>query len=216
MVEYGPVEIGGKTYICPVKSVSVTLAPALPANAYEMQRYRGELLDKDRNLDREHLQTLLNDVAFAQYHVFRAESRILSGDRTQDVPSNPPIAAETNNSSPSARVATAEVETPPTSVPFAPSETASPVSAQSSTPENSEPEIQVGKSAVLLDPASTSVGTQGTGFTLRVISRLVDVGVVAFDKKGHPVTDLTPENFEVYDDGRKQTCAILQPDRRRA
>ena len=83
------------------------------------------------------------------------------------------------------------------------------MSAQPSTPENSEPEIQVGKSAVLLDPASTSVGTQGTGFTLRVISRLVDVGVVAFDKKGHPVTDLTPENFEVYDDGRKQTVRFF-------
>jgi VWFA-related protein len=32
----------------------------------------------------------------------------------------------------------------------------------------------------------------------------VDVGVVAFDKKGHPVTDLKPEDFELYDNGRKQ------------
>ena len=30
LVEYSPVEIGGKTYICPVKSVSISLAPALP------------------------------------------------------------------------------------------------------------------------------------------------------------------------------------------
>jgi len=209
MVEYGSVEIGGKTYICPVKSVSITLAPPLPANAYEMQRYRGELLDKDRSFDREQPQTLLNDVAFAQYHVFRAESRILFGDRTQDVPSPAPLTPETNDSSSSTPVASPEVGTSPASVPATPSDTAAPVSSQPSTPANSEPEIQIGESAVLLDPSSTSVGTQSTGFTLRVISRLVDVGVVAFDKKGHPITDLTPDNFEVYDNGRKQTVRFF-------
>jgi len=30
------------------------------------------------------------------------------------------------------------------------------------------------------------------------------VGLVAFDKKGHPVTDLKPTEFELYDNGRKQ------------
>jgi VWFA-related protein len=30
------------------------------------------------------------------------------------------------------------------------------------------------------------------------------VGVVAYDKKGHPVTDLKADDFEVYDNGRKQ------------
>jgi VWFA-related protein len=32
----------------------------------------------------------------------------------------------------------------------------------------------------------------------------VDVGIVAYDKKGHPVKDLKAEDFEVYDNGRKQ------------
>ena len=45
---------------------------------------------------------------------------------------------------------------------------------------------------------------QPSGFTLRVASRLVDVGVVAYDKKGYPVKDLKPEDFEIYDNGRKQ------------
>ena len=80
MVEYGPVEIGGQTYICPTKSVSVTLAPTLPSNTFEMQRYRGLLLDQDKYAAMEHLQTLLNDAAFVQYHLFRAETRILTGD----------------------------------------------------------------------------------------------------------------------------------------
>ena len=52
-------------------------------------------------------------------------------------------------------------------------------------------------------PASPSL-PQPSGFTLKVASRLVDVGVVAYDKKGHPVKDLKPEDFEIYDNGRKQ------------
>jgi VWFA-related protein len=32
----------------------------------------------------------------------------------------------------------------------------------------------------------------------------VDIGVVAYDKKGHPVTNLKPEDFEIFDNGRKQ------------
>jgi len=43
-----------------------------------------------------------------------------------------------------------------------------------------------------------------------VTSRLVDVGVVALDKKGHPVTNLNADNFEVYDNGRKQTVRLFQ------
>jgi hypothetical protein len=68
MVEYGPVEIGGKTYTCPVRSVSMgetgsmgvpgpfgepTLAPDAP---------------------------LLNDMTFENYHQFRSDSRILMGN----------------------------------------------------------------------------------------------------------------------------------------
>ncbi len=54
-------------------------------------------------------------------------------------------------------------------------------------------------------PDIPSGASQGdTGFSLKVTSRLVDIGLVATDKKGHPVTDLKPGDFEVYDGGRKQ------------
>jgi hypothetical protein len=52
-VEYGPVEIGGKTYICPVRSA-----------AYSVSDWR-------------EIGTWLNDVAFEQYHVYRADTRIV-------------------------------------------------------------------------------------------------------------------------------------------
>ena len=59
LVEYGSVEIGGKNYVCPLKSVSLWVAS-------------GSILSTS--------QTLLNHVDFAQYHLFRSESRILLGN----------------------------------------------------------------------------------------------------------------------------------------
>ncbi len=58
-------------------------------------------------------------------------------------------------------------------------------------------------------PASES-GPPG-GFSIKVVSRLVDVGVVAYDKKGRPVTDLKADDFEVYDNGRKQEVRFFSP-----
>src|ERR1035437_837759 len=90
LVEYGPVEVGGKTYVCPVKSVSMTVAPS-HSNGPADQRYYGELLDKDNYADREHLQTMLNDVAFVQYQIGRASCRILTGESAE--PSEHPPAS---------------------------------------------------------------------------------------------------------------------------
>ena len=43
-----------------------------------------------------------------------------------------------------------------------------------------------------------------SGVVLRTTARLVDVGVVAYDKKGYPVVDLNPDDFQIFDNGRKQ------------
>jgi hypothetical protein len=69
MVEYGPVEIGPNTYTCPVRSVSIS---------------RGRTLRVMRGWDESFrtfgpFVTTLNDVAFGEYHMFRAESRVLPG-----------------------------------------------------------------------------------------------------------------------------------------
>ena len=50
--------------------------------------------------------------------------------------------------------------------------------------------------------------TTGTP-AFKVHTRLVDVDVTAFDQKGQPVTGLTMKDFEVYDNGRKQTPRSL-------
>jgi VWFA-related protein len=69
LIDYGPVKIGGKTYFCPVRSVSLA---------------RGRSIISLKDWDQSFLSygpysTKMNDMRFSNYHVFRAESRILPG-----------------------------------------------------------------------------------------------------------------------------------------
>jgi hypothetical protein len=69
MVEYGPVEIGSKTYTCPVRSVSIGLDSMEFMGVYPF----------GRPTPTSHV-TLLRDVTFGDYHLFRADARILTGN----------------------------------------------------------------------------------------------------------------------------------------
>jgi hypothetical protein len=69
LIEYGPVEIGGKSYTCPAKSVSILLAhTAQQKGMFSRANLQGSA------------KTFLNDVAFGQYRRFGSETRILTGD----------------------------------------------------------------------------------------------------------------------------------------
>ncbi len=69
VIEYGPVEIGGKTYVCPMRSVSLARARTLIS-----------LKEWDQSfMSFGPYSTHMNDMSFSNYHVFRAESRILTG-----------------------------------------------------------------------------------------------------------------------------------------
>jgi VWFA-related protein len=69
MIEYGPVEIGGKTYFCPLKSVSIMRSRSVRVLTEWGEGFRtwGPY------------GTMLNDISFDQYHLFRSESRVLTG-----------------------------------------------------------------------------------------------------------------------------------------
>jgi VWFA-related protein len=54
------------------------------------------------------------------------------------------------------------------------------------------------------DPNPAAPASGKGAFTLNVTSRLVDISLVAYDKHNKPVTDLKPEDIEIYDNGRKQ------------
>jgi len=78
LVQYGQVEIGGRSFICPSKSVSVLMAHAEhPKMGMHMAIYDGVP------------KTFLNDVAFGDYHQYRGETRILTEDAVGDKGDSP-------------------------------------------------------------------------------------------------------------------------------
>lgn len=222
LVEYGPVEIGGKTYFCPVKSISKALAQSVQLDPNFKFPLANEL---------QPLKNSLSDVSFEQYHLFRADARILTDEAAGGAPALAPLgsadataSAATEPARANAGLAETASATASTTGPVAASESGPgsssatpqpvPESTAAATPippsEAAIPEIVVSDANTIPDAPTLSHRTEPeTGFTLRTTTRLVDVGVVAYDKKGHPVTDLKPEDFEIYDNGRKQNVSYV-------
>lgn len=69
MIEYGPVQAGSKTFICPLKSVSISRQRRITI----IQEW-GEAFKVY-----EPFETVLNEMRFDNYHVFGSTSRILPG-----------------------------------------------------------------------------------------------------------------------------------------
>jgi VWFA-related protein len=69
VVEYGPVTIGGKEYICPTRSISISRSRTVHL-LHEWNERFGVYGP---------FETMLNDDTFGDYHVFRSTSRILTG-----------------------------------------------------------------------------------------------------------------------------------------
>jgi hypothetical protein len=82
MVEYGPVEIGGKKYICPQRSVVVMRV-----------RTVSTLTIWDQTFDiYAPYEMMLNDIAYKDYHKFGSEARMLPGfDVVQDETPSPAV-----------------------------------------------------------------------------------------------------------------------------
>jgi len=69
MVEYGPEELGGKTYICPQRSVEISRGRS------ERELHEWGMVFSLYS----YFETMINDVTFGGYHKFGAEARILPG-----------------------------------------------------------------------------------------------------------------------------------------
>ncbi len=229
-VEYGPVEIGGKTYICPARGIALALAPdTRQLHSLLSQENRGALSPFEKTslggLPKVSHQFLLNDTAFRQYHLFRVEARILPGkseiasERAPGSSVSQPtlIGAPAQSASPAVETPKPAEETAnaaATEPSAAASETpAEPAAEEASAPapeaavptEPVVPEVSVSEATGLpQEPATQRPAAPNDGFTLHLTSHLVDVGVVALDQKGRPVTNLKQSDFEVFDDGVKQ------------
>ena len=205
MVEYGAVDIGGESFICPLRSVSLlsahTSQPTLGMHPVEI--YKGPV------------KIFLNDAVFERYRRFGSETRIMAWNGVEPAANAPsPIAAGAVSMSPqtappantdsskadqvSAAPATADMTAPlpapvTVAVPAAPTEPEISLETASDQPGSNES-----------DQPGTAALDHPFGYTLKVTTRLVDVSLVAVDKKGHPVNGLKADDIEVFDNGRRQ------------
>jgi VWFA-related protein len=223
MVEYGPVELGKQKFYCPAKSISVIVAPiqtnirkALPGGpTVPTTRGQVQLEAQDSSVIDAPLQTLLNEVVFEQYHLFYTEAHVLTADNSTPATTEVANAAELTvavpATSPAAFASTAnEISVPVASTPGGAAKTDAEISATASTAPSSgssvpsAPAISEMTVTVQRSPSLPDVAPDSPNFSLRVTSRIVEVSVSAFDKKGLPVTDLSRGDFEIDDGGRKQ------------
>jgi VWFA-related protein len=208
VVEYGPVKIGEDSYICPVRSLAISMEPAV-------YKANGE--------PRSPATLLINETSFTHYHRLGTTIRMLAdngapgagaagaGDSSAPAGSAPPAAtaatgeAQADAKAPAGGTAVAAnlIPPPPGSGAAAEAPPGTP-SPPPPPPEPVIPEVTLNAAGNLPDRPAAAPEPQPGGVTLKVTSRLVDVGVVVYDKKGRPVRDLKQDDFEVYDNGRKQ------------
>ena len=206
MVEYGTVTIGADERVLPVRSITVSQAGAL---------YSSTPTGALGHID----VTQINEVQFTRYRHFGSEVKLLMSSVDE------PPAVQSGSSGESPEAAAPSAESPATTTPATiASADAEPAVAPARAAVPAAP--PVADEEVLLhdvngmpgmgDPANSVTGSDLTGakgpqadFTLNVTTRLVDLGLVAVDKKGKPITDLKPEEIEVYDNGRRQQVAAF-------
>jgi len=219
MVEYGPVVIGERTYICPVKGVALSRMPVSSGNP-------------DMRPSSEPLKTWLNDVAFTQYHVFRTSARILTaGDAIRGADAPAPYATRANSTETTARDNQGSM--PLAVAPAGSSEAAAPAyqtspapvssSASDSLPTapNAEQAETTRNQAVPSQsasaPAAFTASDQGAAqavatATLRTDARAVLEDVVVTDHEDE-VHGVERARFRIFEDGTEQTISFFDEHR---
>jgi VWFA-related protein len=194
LVDYGPVEIGGKTYICPVKSVSVSLAQAA---AGAVQYAPG------------HLQTRLNDVSFVQYHLFRADARLVAENveepgTTQAAAAPAAGSLATNTADPGgvplSAAATNAVSVAPGASAASPG-AAAPPGAATAAPATANADFT---------PPFASPGGGGAVPVFKANTEAVVVDVVVTKGNDEAVLNLQKGNFQVMEDGKPQAVDLFE------
>jgi len=214
MVQYGPVSIGDRSFICPVRSLALSVqnpgkgvagpSGSGTAGIANDTEWQGSVSGVSHGP-----VLMLNETSFTSYHRLGTTMRILNdaAGSSRPSPALPNSAASNASASeppPSSANPPAAPSLPP---PQARTDSASDAPPEPPPPppaEPANPEISMTPAASLPDTPANLPRTEDPGYSIKVTSRLVDIGILATDKKGHPIRDLRPVEFEIYDNGQKQ------------
>jgi VWFA-related protein len=192
MVEYGPVTIGGTTYVCPMKAVALSKVELTTV----MGRFRKRLGMQ---------QTKLNDISFTQYHLFRAETRVLTGENEEPAGSPSASGGITAPASPQTQSSSAATSpsAPTSSSKAAPTPEGTVPSTDSTAPEQDQvPSVAAVEPVPALSASKSEPASAET--VLHLTTSLVLVDAVVTDK-GEAVHKLDRGRFHVLEDEQEQT-----------
>ena len=207
VVEYGPVEIGGKHYYCPVRSVAIAVEHAIaitPAN------------QNPEDVLQPPLKTSLNDVAFGAYHMLRGDARVLSEAEAANVEgrSFPPQSG--SDAAPSAANKLAPAPTGRAPAEADTSAVANPSASPTATAAASNPPTD---STASPSGASAPTHNQAEAEQEALLSKLpvyktnardVLVDVVVTKRNGDPALGLQKQDFELKEDGKAQAIDFFE------